>query len=170
MTNKHFDFLFGLLAALCITTTIAGPAAHQHDNTTPKKRPNIVFLVCESTDGRTWQEGYQNHVIPMPNLRQLQRGGHTFQRHYSNTPVCCPSRATFWSGRHAHKIPHVQKQRTRQKTKELPVKGVWNNYEGLPPEFDQRIDQILQQSGKYETKMAGKMDFTTGGDIPSKSN
>ena len=24
-------------------------------------RPNIVFLVCESTDGRTWTPGYTTH-------------------------------------------------------------------------------------------------------------
>jgi len=28
-------------------------------------RPNVVFLVVESTDGRTWQRGYQNSVIPL---------------------------------------------------------------------------------------------------------
>jgi len=84
-------------------------------------RPNIVFLVVESTDGRTWSEGYSNGVIPLPNIRELQEGGLEFQRHYSNAPVCCPSRATFWSGRHAHNIPHVNNG--------LDVGGAWNNYE-----------------------------------------
>lgn len=140
-----------------------------------KKKPNIVFLVVESTDGRTWQEGYQDNVIPLPNLRQLAQGGYAFHRHYSNTPVCCPSRATLWSGRHAHKIPHVQRQQqgsddnnnhsssTHNSSKELPVNGVWNNFEGLPPDFDLRIDQILQRHGGYTTHLAGKLDFTTGG-------
>ena len=31
----------------------------------PTPRPNVVFLVVESTDGRTWQRGYQNSVIPL---------------------------------------------------------------------------------------------------------
>ena len=70
-------------------------------------RPKIAFLVVESTDGRTWSPGYQDDVIPLPNLRKLQAGGTRFERHYANTPVCCPSRATLWSGRHAHNLPHV---------------------------------------------------------------
>ena len=99
--------------------------------------PNIVFLVVESTDGRTWQRGYSNDAIPLPSIRELQENGVAFHRHYANAPVCCPSRATFWSGRHAHKIPH---------SSAIPggptVQGAWNNYEGLPKNFDQRIDQV----------------------------
>lgn len=170
------------LAASSATTDTVGD--NEDNNSQPKlkinsntrtKKPNIVFLVCESTDGRTWREGYQNNVIPLPNLRFLEQqpGGYAFHRHYSNTPVCCPSRATFWSGRHAHKIAHVQRQQGKKNAdnnnstehiiKELPVNGVWNNYEGLPHDFDQRIDQVLQSKTGYTTHMAGKQDFTTGG-------
>ena len=117
-------------------------------------KPNIVFLVCESTDGRTWQRGYQNNTVPLPTLRKLEElGGTSFHRHYSNTPVCCPSRATFWSGRHAHHIPHVHNG--------IQVNGVWNNYEGLPSNFSNRIDQVLQRNG-YDTKIFGKQDWTAG--------
>eukprot|EP01047_Picozoa_sp_COSAG01_P015703 COSAG01_NODE_790_length_13572_cov_4.015587_7_plen_350_part_00 len=59
-------------------------------------KPNILFLVVESTDGRTWSPGYQNDAIKLPNFRELQKGGLNFRRHYANAPVCCPSRATFW--------------------------------------------------------------------------
>ena len=75
----------------------------------PDPRPNIVFLVCESTDGRTWTPGYSGGALDgaLPAIRSLQARGSTFTRHYSNAPVCCPSRASFWSGRHAHKIKHL---------------------------------------------------------------
>jgi arylsulfatase K len=134
------------------------------------KKPNIVFLVCESTDGRTWQKGYQNDVIPLPNIRALEEaGGYSFHRNYANSPVCCTSRSSFWSGRHAHKIPHVQRQSHtnsqtgKKKIAEMPVDGVWNNFEGLPLDFDQRIDQILEQYAGYETCISGKRDWSTGG-------
>ena len=120
-------------------------------------KPNIVFLVVESTDGRTWQRGYSNDLIPLDAIRELQEGGSAFHRHYANAPVCCPSRATFWSGRHAHKIPHQSA---------VPggptVQGAWNNYEGLPKDFDQRIDQVLSNNG-YNTLITGKEDWTVGG-------
>ena len=113
-------------------------------------RPNIVFLVVESTDGRTWTPGYSNSALALPALRALQEQGTTFLRHYSNTPVCCPSRASFWSGRHAHRIAHVHHG--------LHVGGVWNNVEGLPANFTDRIDQVLGRSG-YDVLMAGKYDW-----------
>lgn len=114
------------------------------------QRPNIVFLVVESTDGRTWQKDYQDNVVPLPNLRSLY-GAVAFHKHYANSPVCCPSRATFWSGQHAH---HVRNERGA---------GVWNNGEGLPHDYNERIDQILQRSATYTTLVAGKRDWTSGG-------
>ena len=44
---------------------------------------------------------------------------------------------TFWSGRHAHNIPHDQK------SSGIFVGGAWNNYEGLPANFSERLDQTL---------------------------
>ena len=120
-------------------------------------QPNIVFLVVESTDGRTWQRGYQDDVIPLPNIRALQEHGVAFHRHYSNAPVCCPSRATFWSGRHAHKIPHT----SRVPGSGLPVDGAWNNFEGLPPGFDDKMSDVLARHG-YSTAIFGKRDWTAG--------
>ncbi|KAJ1448410.1 alkaline-phosphatase-like protein [Pelagophyceae sp. CCMP2097] len=117
-------------------------------------RPNVVFIVVESTDGRTWSSGYSGGAIPLPNLRGLQAGGVEFRRHYSNAPVCCPSRATFWSGRHAHNVGHDHLG--------LRVNGVWNNYEGLPQDYAFRLDQVVAQHG-YQTKVSGKTDWTVGG-------
>jgi arylsulfatase A-like enzyme len=118
------------------------------------KRPNIVFLVVESTDGRSWTPGYQNDVVPIPNIRNLQDRGTQFTRHYSNAPVCCPSRASFWSGRHVSNIPHEHNG--------VDVGGAWNNFEGLPDNFTNRIDQVMSRAG-YSVKMSGKTDWSTGG-------
>jgi arylsulfatase A-like enzyme len=114
-----------------------------------------VFLVVESTDGRTWSPGYQNDVIPLPNIRKLQKGGLEFRKHYANAPVCCPSRATFWSGRHASNLQHEHNG--------VSVPGAINNYEGLPQNFTNRIDQVLSRVGAYAVKVNGKTDWSTGG-------
>ena len=90
----------------------------------------------------------------MPNVRKLQARGIEFQRHYSNAPVCCPSRATFWSGKHAHNIIHSHYN--------IEVGGVWNNIEGLPGDYKYRLDQVLGAAG-YDAKVAGKTDWNTGG-------
>ena len=84
----------------------------------------------------------------MPSIRRMQAEGIYFQRHYSNAPVCCPSRATFWSGRHASNILH--------KHGNITVGGVYNNYEGLPANFTNRIDQVLARED-YDVKMTGTL-------------
>eukprot|EP01064_Diplonema_japonicum_P027660 TRINITY_DN4046_c2_g1_i2.p1 TRINITY_DN4046_c2_g1~~TRINITY_DN4046_c2_g1_i2.p1 ORF type:complete len:560 (+),score=170.94 TRINITY_DN4046_c2_g1_i2:43-1722(+) len=116
--------------------------------------PNIVFLICESTDGRTYREGFA--PVPIPNIKGLASEGVQFDTHYSNVPVCCPSRASTWSGRLPHKIPH------QQMGTNLTVQGVWNNYEGLPVEYDQKIMDVMNASG-YHVMISGKEDWSTGG-------
>src|SRR4051794_4876580 len=60
-----------------------------------RSRPNVVVLM---TDDETIQD-----MEVMPRTRALL-GGHgvTFARSYVSYPVCCPSRATFFSGQYAH--------------------------------------------------------------------
>ena len=134
------------------------PAVPPPPPVTPRgDKPNILFLVVESTDGRTWSPGYSNDAIELPNFRELQKGGLNFRRHYSNAPVCCPSRATFWSGRHASNLPHSHDPFN------ITVGGAWNNFEGLPVNYTKRIDQLLPQLTDYAVKVSGKTDWSTGG-------
>ena len=48
------------------------------------------------------------------------------------------------------------------------VDGVWNNYEGLPANYSDRIDQLLARGGDddgdgaYDAFVNGKADWTTG--------
>jgi arylsulfatase A-like enzyme len=68
-------------------------------NLTPDKprsdtRPNIVFVL---TDDLAW-----NLVKYMPNVKRLQRRGVTFSRYFVTDSLCCPSRASIFTGR----LPH----------------------------------------------------------------
>ena len=93
---------------------------------------NIVFIIDESTDGRTYRpDGFAPTVIP--NIRKLADAGVQFDTHYVNAPVCCPSRASLWSGRYPHKIPHQQAANAA-----LTVNGAWNNCASNQPPFPQR--------------------------------
>lgn len=135
---------------------VASGILHAHGQLDSKEdRPNIVYLVVESTDGRAWTRDYQDGAVELPNIKALQDQGVEFQSHYANTPVCCPSRASFWSGRHAHHILH------NQKASGIAVDGAWNNFEGLPPNFKDRLDQFLTREN-YNVKMSGKFDWTRG--------
>mmetsp|Transcript_71228 Transcript_71228/g.141226 ORF Transcript_71228/g.141226 Transcript_71228/m.141226 type:complete len:538 (-) Transcript_71228:1029-2642(-) len=44
---------------------------------------------------------------------------------------------------------------------DIRVNGVWNNFEGLPDGFSDRIDQVLARNG-YATRISGKTDWSTG--------
>ena len=57
-------------------------------------RPNIVFVL---TDDLSW-----NLVPYMPQVQALQREGATFDRYFVTNSLCCPSRASIFSGRYPH--------------------------------------------------------------------
>jgi arylsulfatase A-like enzyme len=80
-----------------VLATIAGiaavpdaPAQHRHHT----KRPNIVFIL---TDDLSW-----NLVQYMPHVQQMQRDGTTFANYFVTDSLCCPSRASIFSGRYPH--------------------------------------------------------------------
>lgn len=57
-------------------------------------RPNIVFVL---TDDLSW-----NLVSHMPNVQRMQQRGLTFSRYFVTDSLCCPSRATTFTGRFPH--------------------------------------------------------------------
>jgi len=58
------------------------------------KRPNVVFVL---TDDLSW-----NLVRYMPNVERMRRRGLTFTRYFVTDSLCCPSRASIFSGRYPH--------------------------------------------------------------------
>ena len=145
-------------------------------------RPNILFLIDESTDGRTYRPSFD--AIDLINIRRLFAGTPSsqarensvnteqsaqsatttgtplavqFDTHYVTAPVCAASRASIWSGKYPHRIPHLQ---ANTGTK---VNGVWNNFEGLPHDYNDKIHDVLERAGGYDIKISGKTDWVTGG-------
>ena len=61
-------------------------------------RPNVIFIL--SDDQGIWSLGcYGNREIRTPNLDRLAAQGMRFRNFFVATPVCSPSRATFFTGR-----------------------------------------------------------------------
>lgn len=83
-----------------------GPANHS--------RPNVLFLMCDSMDGRVLDPTSVVHTrLKMPNLRALASRGVNFVNTYAASPQCVPSRTTMFAGR------HIDRTRT------------WNNGQGV---------------------------------------
>ncbi|HEY6892161.1 MAG TPA: sulfatase [Solirubrobacter sp.] len=58
------------------------------------QRPNVVFVL---TDDLSW-----NLVPYMPQVQALQRQGLTFNQYVVTDSLCCPSRASIFTGRYPH--------------------------------------------------------------------
>jgi arylsulfatase A-like enzyme len=57
--------------------------------------PNVVVIMTD--------DQHQGSLPVMPNVQaQLVDKGATFANNFTNWPLCCPSRATFYSGQYAH--------------------------------------------------------------------
>jgi N-acetylglucosamine-6-sulfatase len=86
-----------VLAGAVALVLPAGALAQDDSSGTnsPDNRPNIVVLM---TDDQTATD-----MTPLPKTRRLiGDAGVTFTRSFVSYPVCCPSRATFFTGQYAH--------------------------------------------------------------------
>ncbi|HMC80086.1 MAG TPA: sulfatase-like hydrolase/transferase, partial [Acidimicrobiia bacterium] len=64
-----------------------------------KTRPNILFILVD--DARA--DGVMDQPMVLPKTKQwLAAAGATFDQGYATTSLCCPERATIWSGRVEH--------------------------------------------------------------------
>ncbi len=107
------------------------------------KRANILFIQCDSMDGRVMGcMGHRAAKKASPNMDRLAQRGVLFSNTYSNNPICCPSRASMWSGLYTH---HCEG---------------WNNFKGLEPGTPTFMTQ-LEQAG-YNTQCFGKTDYLSG--------
>ncbi|MFN7938579.1 MAG: sulfatase-like hydrolase/transferase [Bryobacteraceae bacterium] len=62
-----------------------------------RRRPNFLFLIADDHAGYVLgSDG--NKLAETPNLDRLASEGTRFARHYCNSPVCTPSRQSFFTG------------------------------------------------------------------------
>ena len=72
-------------------------------------RPNFVFVLTDDQDLRLdgFSDAYTEHgsLAAMPIVRQRLMGeGAQLTNFFVNTPICCPSRTEFFSGRYFHNV------------------------------------------------------------------
>ncbi|XP_068994395.1 arylsulfatase K [Embiotoca jacksoni] len=104
-------------------------------------RPNIVMVMSDAFDGRlSFDPG--SKLVQLPYINYLRELGSNFLNAYTNSPICCPSRAAMWSGQFVH------------------LTESWNNYKCLNENATTWMD-LLEKNG-YHTKAMGKLDYTSG--------
>lgn len=96
--------------------------------------PNILFILLD--DMR--EDGVMNVPEVLPKTKRwLVDGGTTFTQGFVTSPLCCPERATVWSGR----LPHNTE--------------VFDNYTGDNLDRDWITPRYLRDAG-YRTALVGK--------------
>ena len=105
------------------------------DNGMLPEQPNVLFLMCDSMDGRVLDPTSPvSRRLEMPHLRALASTGVNFLNTYAASPQCVPSRAAMFTGR-----------RTDQTQ-------AWNNEQGIAvvPRTGE-LDQVCLQLFDEET-------------------
>ena len=95
------------------------------------ERPNILLVVTDDMrpDG----------LDAMPfTVRWLIRGGRTYTNAYATTPLCCPSRASIFTGRYAHNH------------------GVLKNQDSHDLDTSTTVQAYLGSEASYRTGLVGK--------------
>ncbi len=100
--------------------------------------PNFLIIMSDEHDPRV-SSPYGHPFVETPSMQRLADGGAVFEAAYCNSPLCVPSRASFMTGKHLHRI------------------GVWDN--GVPLASDEPTWAHRLNARGYETALAGKMHF-----------
>ena len=112
----------------------AAPAAAPSAAAGTGRKPNILFILLD--DAR--EDGVMNEPQVLPKTKRwLAEAGTTFTQGYVTTSLCCPERATIWSGRVSHN------------------NHVYDNYTGDGLDRDWIIPRYLHDAG-YHTALVGK--------------
>jgi arylsulfatase A-like enzyme len=125
-------------AVLGGAATALGASAHPAS----RRKPNFLFLIADDHAGYVLgADG--NQMARTPNLDRLAAEGMRFARHYCNSPVCTPSRQSFFTGQ----MPHMA--------------GVTR----LPTPLSEQKPTLARQfrAAGYTTAVFGKMHFNRPG-------
>jgi choline-sulfatase len=71
--------------------------------TTAKQTPNILIVICDQLSA-TALRAYGNTYARTPHIDGLMAGGARVENAYCAFPLCMPTRAAFWTGRHPHAV------------------------------------------------------------------
>ena len=136
------------LILLCLVSpvwaNIDGPAA----------RPNILLIVAEDMSPRVG--AYGDAVARTPAIDQLAREGLRFDRVFTVSGVCAPSRSSLITGVYATSMG-THHMRTAQGIPGTDIEG----YEAVPPPRVKAFPELLRAHG-YSTANFAKKDYQFG--------
>ncbi len=76
------------------------------------KRPNVIVIMADD-QGYGDLSVYGNKYLRNPNIERLAQRGVVMTQHYSGSPLCGPSRASFLTGRYNHRTAAISVESNR---------------------------------------------------------
>jgi N-sulfoglucosamine sulfohydrolase len=146
-------FRLWLSLLLCLTLTQAGWTKARKKQ---GQRPNFVIIMFDDMSPRIGAFG--DSVASTPNLDAFAKTAVRYPNTFTTSPVCAPSRAALFSGRHQQTIG-AQHMRTRGASG-LPGGGPVE-YDAVPPPEVKWFPELLRRAGYY-TINVGKTDYQIG--------
>ena len=137
LTWWHRRLRLGIVAVLAITVLSLLAAVFVREGAASPRPPNIVVVL---TDDLSW-----NLVRYMPHVQQMEAEGVTFSRYFVTDSLCCPSRASIFTGRFPHNTGVVTN---------TGFYGGWKLFHDLGEERSTFATQL--QSAGYLTALMGK--------------
>lgn len=98
-----------MMMRIVLVVTVVATASTAAAVAAAAVKPNIVFILTDDQDirldGRSTTYTSIGSLASMPVTRQrlIQRGA-SADNMFVNTPICCPSRTEFFSGRYFHSV------------------------------------------------------------------
>lgn len=108
------------------------------DSLMNEQRPNILLIMSDE-HAPMYAGAYGHALVKTPCMDKLVEEGITFDNAYCNSPLCCPSRMSFMTGRYVHHI------------------GTWDN--ASPLASDAVTWAHLLGSVGYDVVLSGKQHF-----------
>jgi uncharacterized repeat protein (TIGR01451 family) len=101
----------GFVGTLAIRLTVSDGVAQSapFDGVLTVTSPNLVVIMTDDLDVRSLEDLLNAGLMPNLQAYFIDRGV-SFTDHYASDPYCCPSRATFFTGKYAHNHGIVSNQ------------------------------------------------------------
>lgn len=118
-------------------------------------RPNILWITCEDLSPRLGC--YGDHTVPTPNLDRLARQGVRYNKAFSTTGVCAPSRHALITGmyptsNYAFQMRNQSRTSALDEIKDPATRAFAKNrplYEAVPPAEARCLTESLRLAGYY---------------------